>query len=72
MLIQSQNQRIIVNSHTMVCMYLNEEECSIRCITTNSDNDFGYVMANYNSKEEAQNAMNTFRDNMNKTPCYKF
>lgn len=42
MLIQSQDRKVIVNTNTLVCLY--REKCDIRCITTNSEDDYGYLM----------------------------
>ncbi len=56
MLIQSQDRKVIVNTNTLVCLY--REKCDIRCITTNSEDDYGYLMGSYQTEDEAQRKLN--------------
>ncbi len=56
MLIQSQDRKVIVNTNTLVCLY--REKCDIRCITTNNEDDYGYLMGSYQTEDEAQRKLN--------------
>lgn len=56
MLILSQNKEVIVNTNTMVALYINQGD--IRCLVDYDENSYGYLLGSYENKEKAKYMFN--------------
>lgn len=63
MLIKSQDGKVIVNTNTLVS--LNVYKCKIYCETTYDNENYGFIMGEYASDDEARAALNKLYDAIN-------
>ena len=63
MLIKSQDGDVIVNTNTLVSLYVCNSK--IRCTTTHSNDDCGFVMGKYDTDYYAQVALDKLFESIN-------
>lgn len=68
MLIKSQDGKVIVNTSTLVSLSVYDSK--IYCTTTNSDEDYGFIMGEYDTNDEAQSELDKLYDAVEGTPKY--
>lgn len=56
MIILSQNKEIIINTNTMIALYVNE--CDIRCLVDYDEDSYGFILGSYKNKEKAEYVLN--------------
>ena len=56
MLILSQNKETIINTDTMVALYINQ--CEIRCLVDYDEKSYGYLLGSFENKEKAEYVLN--------------
>lgn len=56
MLILSQNKEVVVNTNTIVALYINQGD--IRCLVDYDENSYGYLLGSYENKEKAEYMLN--------------
>lgn len=54
MLIKSLDSRVVINTDTMTCMYIDKREKTIYCTITHSEDEIGCILGKFESEEKTQ------------------